>query len=474
MMKKICFSKTKKTVALLTVGVLIMSVFGACGKKAANDTDESGRTIISVGSWPSKEGQEKQNMEDRKQKFEADNTEFVIQPDNWSFDLKSFYAKAAGGQLPVLFNTNFTEVSQIINAGYGADLTDELKKQGLYDKMNKDVMDVVSKDGKVYAYPFASYVLGLAYNVDLFKKAGLMNEDGTPKQPKDWNELAEFAVKIKKATGVPGFIFPTANNVGGWIFTSVAWSYGTEFMKKDGDKWKATFDSPEAAEALQFIKDLKWKYDVLPSNTFVDYTEQFKTFGTGQGAMVIAAGDMPADVRSYEMNPDSIGMMAIPRGPKDHVTLMGGSVFAVSKGSSDKQIEGAIKWIKTAYSPDLTEQYKENKEKDIKTRLENNELITVKSMSPWNLESAAIKFDRELRDKLANGNPNHVKLYNDFVADLGDCKLHPEEPVCAQELYGRLDNCIQAVLTDKNADCAELLKKANSDFQQNYLDNLDY
>ena len=126
MMKKICFSKTKKTVALLTVGVLIMSVFGACGKKAANDTDESGRTIISVGSWPSKEGQEKQNMEDRKQKFEADNTEFVIQPDNWSFDLKSFYAKAAGGQLPVLFNTNFTEVSQIINAGYGADLTDEL------------------------------------------------------------------------------------------------------------------------------------------------------------------------------------------------------------------------------------------------------------------------------------------------------------------------------------------------------------
>ena len=36
-----------------------------------------------------------------------------------------------------------------------------------------------------------------------------------------------------------------------------------------------------------------------------DYTEQFKTFGTGQGAMLIAAGDMPADVRSYEMNPDS-------------------------------------------------------------------------------------------------------------------------------------------------------------------------
>ncbi|MDY4212407.1 MAG: extracellular solute-binding protein [Eubacteriales bacterium] len=473
-MKKVKFKKAKKAVALLTVGVLTISIFAACGKKAENVTDENGKTIITVGNWPSKEGAEKDNIESRKQMFEAENTDFVVQPDNWSFDLKSFYAKAVGGQLPILFNTNFTEVTQIINAGYGADLTDELKKQGLYDKMNKDVLDIVSKDGKVYAYPYAAYVLGLAYNVDLFEKAGLMNADGTPQQPKDWDELAEFAVKIKNATGVPGFIFPTANNVGGWIFTSVAWSYGAEFMKKDGDKWKATFDSPEAAEALQFIKDLKWKYDVLPVNTFVDYTEQFKTFGTGQGAMIIAAGDMPADVRSYEMNPDSIGMMAIPKGPKGQVTLMGGSVYEVSDKATDKQIEGAIKWIKTAYSPDATEQFKENKEKDINTRIGNNELITVKSMSPWNQESDAIKFDHELRDKLANGNPNHVKLYNDFVANMGDCKLHPEEPVCAQELYGILDNCIQAVLTDKNADCAELLKKANSDFQQNYLDNLDY
>ena len=206
------------TKAVLTMTICSVTICGlsGCGNKNANVTDDKGRTIVTVGSWPTKEGTEKQNIEERKQKFEADNTDFVIQPDNWAFDLKSFYAKAAGGQLPVLFNTNFTEVSQIINAGYGADLTDELKKQGIYDKMNKDVMDVVSKDGKVYAYPFASYVLGLAYNVDLFKKAGLMNEDGTPKQPKDWNELAEFAVKIKKATGVPGFIFPTANNVGGW------------------------------------------------------------------------------------------------------------------------------------------------------------------------------------------------------------------------------------------------------------------
>ena len=466
--------KLTKIVSLAAALSITACGFAGCGSKEANVTDDQGRTKLSIGSWPTKDGPQKDSQEEKKTKFEADNPDFVIEPDNWEFDLKSFYAKAAGGQLPTVYNTHFTEIEQIASAGYGADLTAELKKQGIYDKMNKDVLDVVSKDGKVYAYPFASYVLGLGYNVDLFQKAGLMNEDGTPKQPKNWDEVAEFAVKIKQATGVNGFVFPTANNNGGWIFTSLAWSFGTEFMKKDGDKWKATFDSPEAAAALQWIKDLKWKYDVLPASTFIDGTEQYKLFGTNQAAMLICAGDMPGKLTSYEMAPESIGLMAMPSGPKERVTLMGGSVFAVSNKATEKQIEGAIKWIKASFSPELTDDVKYTTEKTINDRINNNELITVKSMSPWSTESDAVKYEHDLIDKKANANPNHVKLYNDFVADMGDCILHPEEPVCAQELYAVLDNCIQAVLTDKDADPATLLKKANSDFQQNYLDNIDY
>lgn len=47
----------------------------------------------------------------------------------------------------------------------------------------------------------------MAYNVDLMEQAGLMDADGTPKQPKDWSEVAEFAVQIKEATGKPGIAF---------------------------------------------------------------------------------------------------------------------------------------------------------------------------------------------------------------------------------------------------------------------------
>ena len=95
-------------------------------------------------------------------------------------------------------------------------------------------------------------------------------------------------MKIKEATGKPGIVFPTANNYGGWMFSCLAWSYGVDFMEKGEDgKWKATFNTPEAAEALRYMKDLKWKYDVLPNNAIIDGTEFYKTFAIGNAAMLM-------------------------------------------------------------------------------------------------------------------------------------------------------------------------------------------
>ena len=63
--------------------------------------------------------------------------------------------------------------------------------------------------------------------------------------------------------------------------------------------------------------------------------------------------------------------------------------------------------------------------------------------------------------------------YNEFLYDK-NVEFQPEEPMCAQDLYGLLDNLIQEVLTNKDADCAALIKKANEDFQKNYLDKFEF
>lgn len=145
-----------------------------------------------------------------------------IEPDSWTFDIKTFYAKATGGQLPIAYETNYTEIPSIVDSEYAADLTDVLKKRGYDGKFNERVIDVLTRDGKVYGFPFSAYVFGLACNVDLFEKAGLMEADGTPKQPKDWNEVAEFAVKIK--VFLMTFMFLMLFLImerKGWLFDSV-------------------------------------------------------------------------------------------------------------------------------------------------------------------------------------------------------------------------------------------------------------
>ena len=472
-MKKIFSKITVKWIALLSAAALLAGICTSCGQ--TSDKDNQGRTVISVGAWPQQDGEAKTNMEERKEMFEEANPDVVIQPDTWQFELKTFYAKAAGGQLPTVYTTHFTEVRQIIDSGYSADLTDVLHNRGYDGKFNEQILEIVSKDGRIYAFPFSAYVLGLGYNTELFEQAGLMEADGTPMQPKDWDEVVEFAVKIKEATGKPGFVFPTANNNGGWLFTCLAWSFGTEFMRQDENgKWQATFNSPEAAAALSYIKDLKWKYDVLPQNTLIDGTEYYKTFATGNAGMLITAGDIPRKLTQYDMQPEQVGIMALPAGPQRHVTLLGGSIFALAPNATEAQIDAGIRWLETAYTSEATEEFKVNKKNELDKSLADNELIGIKLMRPWSQDSEAVKYEYDLIDQYANANPNHVRLYNEFVADLGDCELQAEEPVCAQELYGVLDSCIQEVLVNPDADCVALLEKANSDFQVNYLDSLDY
>lgn len=470
-MKKSLF---KKITAAALAAALAATMLAGCGTDKSAQKDDQGRTIISIGAWPTKEGKDLDNINAKKERFEKDNPDVVIQPDNWTFDLKTFMAKAAGGQLPTLFRANYTEVPLIIDSNYAADLTDVLKKRGYDGMFNQAVLDVVSRNGRIYALPISSYVLGIAYNTEMFETAGLTEADGTPKQPKDWYELAEFAQKIKAATGKPGFVFPSSTNYGGWMFTPLAWSFGTEFMKKDENgKWKATFNSPECEAALQYVKDLKWKYDVLPSNALIDGAEYSKIFATGGAAMQISAGDIPRQVVSYGMTPDQLGIMAMPSGPKEHVTLLGGYLTAVKSGSSDDQIDAVIRWTETSSTYNATDEFIKNIKDTIESNISDGMLVGIKSMSVWSQDAESVKAQHELIDKYANSNPNHVRLYNEFVANC-PAKIKAEEPVCAQELYAILDGCVQEVLTNKDADCAALLEKAASDFQNNYLNGVDY
>ena len=139
--------------------------------------------------------------------------------------------------------------------------------------------------------------------------------------------------------------------------------------------------------------------------------------------------------------------------------------------STEDQIDAGVRWLETANSFKLTEEYKKTTEETVATHLEQNRHVGVHALSVWSAESESLQWYNKYLDEHTNGNPNHVRLYNEFVAN-PTCDIQPEEPACCQQLYGILANCIQEVWTDENADCAAIMEKANADFQRDYLDTM--
>ena len=62
------------------------------------------------------------------------------------------------------------------------------------------------------------------------------------------------------------------------------------------------------------------------------------------------------------------------------------------------------------------------------------------------------------------------KYFTDFN-NKDDMEFQAEEPIDGQALYAVIDNIVQEVLNNKNANIEELVKKEAADFQKN---NLDY
>lgn len=463
--------KTRKILSLLLAVSVSAGLLASCG---GNDTQTNadGKVVLTVGNWPDEEANAKlyASRMQIKADFEAKYPDIVIEPDNWSYDVKTFAAKAEGGTLPIIFNTYATESKKIMDLGYSADVTEQMKAYGYYDSLSEEILKEVSLDGKVYIIPSSVYSLGLVLNLNLFKEAGLMNADGTPKIPETFDDVREMAKTIKEKTGKAGFLFPTTGNGGGWNFTNLAWSFGGSFMEETDDGWKADFTDGVTA-ALKLLRDMKWEDDSLPAETLINNSDAMKLVATDQAAMAFAHPDQLNILTSqYGMGTDVIGYTKMPAGPAAHVALMGGNYIAISPDATPEQIDAAFKWlIFTGNLPDteLTDDVKESVRRKLQEKVDANRIIGIKDIAIWSSGSEVQAYKNQMIEQLRNIDQKNVATYNDKTG----LSYHTEERMCAQDLYALFDSCIQEVLTNKSADCQAVVDKAEADFQNNYLNN---
>lgn len=450
----------KKSIAFACMALVLAGSMFAASKKKSKDANS-----IKLGIWPEDTLTADIAMHEEYVKtFNTFYPNMTVVPAYYKYATDNFVPLASSGQLPTIYDTWFTEPQKIINQGFAKDITKEVKELGWDKKMNPGVLDLLSKKGKIYGVPRDAYALGLMINVDLFKQAGLVDKDGLPDYPKTWTDLAEKAKIIKEKTGAAGLCLLAKDNAGGWHFTNIAWDFGAVFEVQKKGKWIAQIDTPEVAAAFQYVKDLKWKYDVLTADpTNEDWGTGFRSLGTGVAAMYIAAQDavnQPTQVNGLPVT--SLALEPLPAGPKGQYSLMGGTPYMFSPNATSEQVKACLKYLEImGKSPSVSQEAIAGMSADAANRM-NEGIPVIPPFPAWSdasLEAARDKAEKPYR----NVDMRLYQNYYDMVQKSGNVKS--EEPMCAQDLYAELTKVLQAVITDKNANIPDLLKKAQKNFQ---------
>lgn len=189
--------------------------------------------------------------------------------------------------------------------------------------------------GKRYSLPVSASNLGLFWNKNLFRAAGL--DPNRP--PRNWDELLRFAKQIKEKTGKWGIELFTQGGEGTtWQTQVYFWGAGAEFM--DANNTAPAFNSAQGVRALQFLVDLVQKEKVAP-------VAPWGLFGRGEAAMVMD-GSWMTQFFPQQVNFE-LGAAAFPFAPGGRpATNMGGEqifIFQNADAATAKAAWDFINWF---------------------------------------------------------------------------------------------------------------------------------
>lgn len=461
----------KKVISIALITTLTAAMFTGCG--GDNSSKDDGNTVLKLGIWPSDDlVDDVATFEGYVETMKELHPDVTVEPAHYTYATDTFVALASSGNCPTIFETWFTEPQKLIQQGLVADITDEIKERGWDEKMNSSVLDILSDDeGHIYGVARDAYALGIMCNVTLFEEAGLVDENGIPEFPETWEELAETAKTIKEKTGAAGLCLLAKDNNGGWHFSNIAWCFGATLCTDNGDgTYTANLNSPEAVEAMQYVYDLKWKYDVLTADpTSENWDSGFQQLGTNACAMYIAANDAvdkPTQVNGLDA--DKLAMCPIPKGPDgQQYALSGGVPYMFSKDATSEEINAALDFLEVmGKSPDVNDTMLQGLQADAAKRVTNG-VPVIQSFPCW-INEDRIEAESKVIAEYQNVDERLYSTYFEVTAQ--DGVLRTEEPGDTQEMYAQLTNVIQEVVTNKKCDIQALLDTANENYQK-ILDN---
>ncbi len=213
---------------------------------------------------------------------------------DWGTYWDKLKTESAGGEAPDVFAMSSTAwLPYFAINGFVADLGEYAKKDGFdLGIYNKAALELNSYDSKQYSLPQDMNVIVLAYNADIFAKAGIQPPDGNW----TWDDLLKAAQLTTldssgKNAADPAF---DKKNIVQWGITNLAnqtdafvdplcFSLGGSLFTLDG---KSNLLNEKTQKGIRFLHDLVYKYNVAPDfDTLGGNWNENDLFAQGKCAM---------------------------------------------------------------------------------------------------------------------------------------------------------------------------------------------
>jgi len=243
----------------------------------------------------------------------------------------------AGGIAPDVLPMNFRSLDSFVRQGMAAPLDSlpfaQASLPALLARVPPPVRPVIQRTGPdgrphVYGLPGRMEVMGLYFNRELFRRAGLPQRG-----PKDWNELVEFCQAIQKLGPSCHGLLLQGGALASWNFMNFLWSAGGDAVREIApNDWRAVFDTPEAVTAFAFYYRLV-EADRLAIRITGKLTSRERE---NVGMFFRYAGD------TLESDPEVWGFAAVPRGPGgQRGSELNAPVYGIFSGIRDPRVRQA-------------------------------------------------------------------------------------------------------------------------------------
>lgn len=287
---------------------------------------------LKVANWAGPEGIaiEEANLEEFRQAHP--HVRVTLEPIPRDYQQK-ILTSIAGGTAPDVFLLDAITVPDFIEAGALLDLSPYVERVGIdLSDFYPHILGIAERGERLYAFPKDFTPMVIYYNKKLFAQANL----DYPDEAWSWDDFLQAARKLTRDLDGDGRIdqYGVMPFTRFYLWPPWVWSNGGDFLDPSGRRASGYLDSPETAEALEFLLDLIIREKVAAGYAAAESAgDELGLFLSGRVAMAESGHWwMPQLKKAIEDKRLEPGIVALPIPPGGkHVTVFYQAGWAVSR-----------------------------------------------------------------------------------------------------------------------------------------------